>query len=148
MLVNTLEKKSPSATHAITWIMSRLDYKKIAKAAQYANDNPAKETKVVLFEYLQPNSAYIRTNGNSAAVHFLPDGTTVDSAIRTNYEVRDFLDKMFRTPDTNWYIRQHHPYGGLASATCQVVLHFLEKLPPLVPWPYYSPITHDNSSQC
>lgn len=148
MLVNTLEKKSPAAIHAITWIMSRLDYKKIAKVAKYADENPETERKVVLFEYLQPNAAYIRKNGNSAAVHFLPDGTSVDSAVRTNYEVRDFLDKMFRTPNTNWYIRYNHVNGAPEAGTCQVVLHFLEKLPPLVPWPYYSPITHDNSSQC
>ncbi len=145
MLVNTFEKKSVSASHAISWIMNRLDYAKIAKTARFVDENPDMERKVVLFEYLHPNPAYIRENGNSAAVHFLPDGTTVDFAIRTNWEVRDFLDKMFRTPNTNWYIRRHHSHGAPESATCQVVLHFLEKLPPLEPWPYYSPI---NSSHC
>lgn len=145
MLVNTFENKSLTTSHAISWIMSRLDYKKIAKAVRYVDENPDSERKVVLFEYLQPNAAYIRKNGNTAALHFLPDGTTVDSAIRTNQEVRDFLDKMFQTPNTVWYVRRHHQNGEPESASCQVVLYFLEKLPPLVPWPHYSPI---NSSPC
>jgi hypothetical protein len=145
MLVNTFEKKGPTTTHAISWIMSRLDYKKIAKTVHYLDKNPYMERKIVLFDYLYPNAAYIRKSGNSAVVDFLPDGTTVDSAVRTNWEVRDFLDKMFRTPNTNWYIRRHHLNDQPESITCQVVLHFLEKLPPLDPWPYYSPI---NSSHC
>lgn len=145
MLVNTFENKSPSAVHAISWIMSRLDYQKIAKKTQYANNNPDKETKVVLFEYLQPNTAYIRKNGSSAAVHFFPDGSTVDFTLRTNYEVRGFMDKMFLTPNTNWYIRYNHLNGAPEASSCQVVLHFLEKLPPLEPHVCYSPI---NSSVC
>jgi hypothetical protein len=146
MLVNAFEKKSSSANHAISWIMSRLNYEKIAKVVKYADDYPHSEHKVVLFEYLQPNAAYIRKNGSSAAIHFLPDGTSVDSAVRTNYEVRDFLDKMFRTPNTEWYVRYNHICGDPEAASCQVVLRFLEKLPPLETWTSYcSPI---NSSHC
>lgn len=148
MLVNTFEKNTDSASEAISWIMSRVDYKKLMRACQYASENPTKETKVVLFEYLYPNAAHIRKYGNSAAVHFLSNGVPVNSMIRSNHEVHDFMDKMFRTANTDWYVRFNHYNGEPESSSCQVVLRFLERLPPLVPWPHYSPISHNNSSQC
>lgn len=146
MLVNTFEKKPSTSNDAISWIMTRLDYTKISKVIQYADENPELEYKVVLFEYKFPNTEYIRVHGNQATVDILPGGNTVDSMVRGNYEVRDFLDKMFRTPNTNWYVRFNHRDGTLEASSCQVVLHFLEKLPPLVSWSScYSPI---NSSHC
>jgi hypothetical protein len=122
-----LAHENPNSVKTMLWVMSQIDYSKLASRIKQARDNPTDTVKCVLLQYAYTSRYNSNTNGYENIVDYMPNSSVlVQHALHTPDFIR-LMDDVFagNNPRVKIYARQKvSPDGTINVHKKQLVVMF------------------------